>query len=170
MGGVNDTCDHAFITCSLTYVQAESQAVQNDYSAAVNTYKTVIASTGGKDLDLVSGYADVLVDDGKPQQAVDAVKEARDTSGDDEDLAFNLDLVRARILTRWKGHDGEALALLDTLAERRPDDFRVPLAKGLLLKGEGRNGDAQRSFMKARFLAPATSRDALERIIATTKL
>lgn len=48
------------------------------------------------------------------------MKEARDKSGDDDDLAFNLDLVRARILTRWKGHDGEALALLDTLAEVRP--------------------------------------------------
>lgn len=37
--------------------------------AAVATYQTAVAKTKGRDVDLVSGLADVLVDDGKPQQA-----------------------------------------------------------------------------------------------------
>ena len=50
-------------------VQAETQAFQGDFKAAVATYQTVVAKTEGKDVDLVSGLADALVADGKPQQA-----------------------------------------------------------------------------------------------------
>lgn len=50
-------------------VQAETQAYQGEFKAAVATYQTVVAKTKGKDVDLVSGLADALVADGKPQQA-----------------------------------------------------------------------------------------------------
>lgn len=42
---------------------------------------------------------------------------------------------------------------------------RAFLAKGLLLKGNGRAGDAQRMFLQARFLAPAGARAVVDQVI-----
>ena len=50
-------------------VQAETQAFQGEVKAALATYQTAVAKTKGKDVDLVSGLATTLVEDGKPQQA-----------------------------------------------------------------------------------------------------
>lgn len=42
---------------------------------------------------------------------------------------------------------------------------RSYLAKGLLLKGNGRAGDAQRMFLQARYLAPAGALSVVDQII-----
>ena len=60
--------------------------------------------------------SDVLI---IPGQAVEAVKEARQSSGSDADLGVDLDLVLARTFSKWKGHDSEALAIYERLAEVR---------------------------------------------------
>ncbi len=50
---------------------------------------------------------------------MEAVKEARKSSGSDADLGLDLDLVLARTFSKWNGHDSEALAIYDRLAEVR---------------------------------------------------
>ncbi len=50
---------------------------------------------------------------------MEAVKEARKSSGSDADLGLDLDLVLARTFSKWKGHDSEALAIYERLAEVR---------------------------------------------------
>ena len=52
-------------------------------------------------------------------QAADIVSAVRKNSGDDKTVAFDQDLLLARIFARWKGHDAEALAAYDRLAEVR---------------------------------------------------
>ncbi len=49
--------------------------------------------------------------------AVDAVKAARGKA--EGDLAVDLDLLLGRVYSQWKGHDAEALAIYDRLAEVR---------------------------------------------------
>lgn len=49
-------------------------------------------------------------------QAVEAVKAAKQKSKD-AGLAVDLDLLLGRVFSQWKGHNGEALALYDSLAE-----------------------------------------------------
>jgi hypothetical protein len=39
---------------------------------------------------------------------------------DGAELALDLDLLQGRVLSAWRGHNGEALALYDQLAEVRP--------------------------------------------------
>ena len=39
---------------------------------------------------------------------------------DGAELAVDLDLLQGRVLSAWRGHNGEALALYDQLAEVRP--------------------------------------------------
>lgn len=147
---------------------AETQAVQGLKKASLATYEIGNRKAGGQDMDILSGWADVLIAEGRQQQAVDAVKAARKNGGKDKDkdLEFDQDLLLARVFARWKGHNAEALAIYDRLAEEDPGDFRVPLSKGAILKGEGRAGDAARYFMKARYLAPSAARRAVDALIA----
>ena len=50
-------------------------------------------------------------------------------------------------------------------AQEYPDDFRGALARGVYLRNNKKEGDAQRMFMQARFLAPPDVRGVVERII-----
>jgi len=70
-----------------------------------------------------------------------------------------VDDVSARLLlgkayAAWRGHDGDAFAAYDDLIEAYPEDFRGYLAKGVFLKQRGRQGDAERLLLQARFYAP----------------
>lgn len=52
-------------------------------------------------------------------QAVEVVKAARQKA-DAAEVAVDLDLLQGRVLSAWRGHSGEALAVYDRLAEVRP--------------------------------------------------
>lgn len=54
----------------------------------------------------------------------------------------------------WRGHDQDALVAYDTLIGAFPSDFRGYLAKGIFLRDRGRQGDAERMFLQAKFYAP----------------
>jgi tetratricopeptide (TPR) repeat protein len=58
----------------------------------------------------------------------------------------------------WRGHDQDALAAYDTLIRAFPEDFRGYLAKGMFLRDRGRQGDAERMFLQAKFYAPDSMR------------
>lgn len=62
--------------------------------------------------------------------------------------AAALDLLTAKVYSRWRGHDADALATYDALIQRTPDDFRGYLAKGLFLKERGQKADAERMFIQ----------------------
>lgn len=143
---------------------AETQSLQGDLSAAAAAYEIANAKAGGGDIELLSAWTDALLAAGKPQKAVEAVKAAKQKSSD-AGLAVDLDLLLGRVFSQWKGHNGEALALYDSLAEANPNDFRPVLAKSLVLKREGRKGDAARYAMQARYLAPASARQAVEELV-----
>lgn len=145
---------------------AETQAFQGNRKAALETYEIGNRKSNGQNIDILSGWVDVLLAEGRQQQAVDVVKAARKNGQGDKDVAFDQDLLLARVFARWKGHNAEALTIYDRLAEEDPEDFRVPLSKGSILKGEGRAGDAARYFMKARYLAPSAARRAVDAVIA----
>ena len=51
--------------------------------------------------------------------------------------------------------------------QSRPEDFRGFLCKGLLLRELGRQADAQRAFIQARYLAPKETRPVVDSIIAS---
>lgn len=62
--------------------------------------------------------------------------------------------VAGKAYAAWRGHDQDALAAYDTLIGAFPTDFRGYLAKGMFLKERGRQGDAERMFLQAKFYAP----------------
>lgn len=70
-----------------------------------------------------------------------------------------------QVYSQWDRHDGEAMAVFDGLTQKHPEDFRGHLAKGVLLRKEGRKGDAQRAFLQARYNAPPEALNLIEKVI-----
>ena len=72
-----------------------------------------------------------------------------------------------QVYSQWDKHVGEALAVFDGILQKDPQDFRAYLAKGVLLRREGRKGDAQRAFLQARYNAPPEALNLIERVISS---
>ena len=75
--------------------------------------------------------------------------------------------VRMQVYSQWDRHDGDAMAVFDGILQKNPEDFRGYLAKGVLLRKEGRKGDAQRAFLQARYNAPPEALNLIERVISS---
>ncbi|KAL4458116.1 hypothetical protein ABPG75_012981 [Micractinium tetrahymenae] len=134
-------------------VLAEAQAAQAKWGAAAGSYRKAWEAGGRGSLEVLQGLAGVLVADGKEAAAVQAVQAARAEGGSSGVGDAELALLLAKTYAQWRGHVPDALAVYDLLIESRPDDFRAYLAKGLLLKEQGREGDAQRYFIQAKYYA-----------------
>lgn len=79
--------------------------------------------------------------------------------------SLDAQLARGRVLASWPGHSLDAKHLYDGLIEAHPDDARPMLAKGLLLRQQGRGVDADRAFLQARALVPPEQRAGLDAVI-----
>ena len=72
-----------------------------------------------------------------------------------------------QVYSQWDRHDSEAMAVFDGIVQKDPQEFRGHLAKGVLLRKEGRKGDAQRAFLQARYNAPVEALGLVERVISS---
>ena len=71
----------------------------------------------------------------------------------------------AQVYSQWDRHDADALAVYDSIVQKNPLEFRGYLAKGVLLRKQGRKGDAQRAFLQARYNAPPEALNLIEKVI-----
>lgn len=153
---------------------AETRFQLGDYKGTAAAYEKAMAVAPS--IDLLQNLAAAYVNDGKPQAAIDAVKAAGQhlPSNQDELVALGygdseLSLLLGRVYAQWPGHDGQALDIYDKLIQKNPDDFRGYLARGVLFRGEGRQGDAERMFLQARYIAPKESRALVDRVIGPSQ-
>ncbi|KAL0056221.1 hypothetical protein WJX82_008908 [Trebouxia sp. C0006] len=149
---------------------AETRLQLLDYKRTAAAYEQAMAAAPS--IDLLQNLAAAYVNDGKPQSAIDAVKAAgQHLPSSQEELATmgysetEISLLLGRVYAQWPGHDGQALDIYDKLIQKNPDDFRGYLARGVLFRGEGRQGDAERMFLQARYIAPKESRALVDRVI-----
>lgn len=117
------------------------------------------------DFDVVRGLTNALLADKKPDEAVQFLLSARQslntqdpnqTDGSMESQKVDpiqVELLLGKAYSDW-GHVGDAVAVYDQLISAHPNDFRGYLAKGIILKENGKVGDAERMFIQARFFAP----------------
>lgn len=89
-----------------------------------------------EDLGLLKGVAGALVQDGKPELAVQELQgeaewvRARAASGEAAEPgqralgAVEVDLLLAKVYSQWKGHTGDALAVYERVIAENPEDFR----------------------------------------------
>ncbi|KAF5191914.1 Ethylene-responsive transcription factor-like protein [Thalictrum thalictroides] len=75
---------------------------------------------------------------------------------------IQVDLLLGKAYSDW-GHVSDAVSVYDRLISLHPDDFRGYLAKGIILKENGKLGDAERMFIQARFFAPDKAKALVDR-------
>lgn len=146
-------------------VLAETQGALGERGAAVDAYRRAWVASEQGSLEVLTGLTGALVADGKEAEAVDLVRAARDAGGAGLG-STEVELLLGRTYAQWRGHVSDALSTYDNLIQASPEDFRPYLAKGLLLRQEGRLGDAQRFFLQAKYHAPPESRPTVEAVIA----
>lgn len=144
-------------------VLAETQSTIGNTGNAVETYRRAWAASGESNLEILTGLTTALGNDNQSQVAVDLVRSLLSNEAVTKNIGdVELGLLLAKAYSQWRGHIPDALAQYDQLIEKYADDFRPLLGKGLLLRQQGREGDAQRMFIQARYLAPASSRGIVD--------
>ncbi|GAQ86291.1 hypothetical protein KFL_002800210 [Klebsormidium nitens] len=154
---------------------AEVKFAAQDFSGAAYEYRRAIRASPRESLGLLKGLADALVNDKRPNEAVGEILNARErirsgkeTSAGASDAEERIDPVQVELLLAkayqaWN-KTADALSVYDGVIADHLDDFRPYLAKGLLLKQQKQEGEAERNLVKARFLAPEAGKQLIDRL------
>eukprot|EP00252_Welwitschia_mirabilis_P009181 TRINITY_DN2152_c0_g1_i6.p1 TRINITY_DN2152_c0_g1~~TRINITY_DN2152_c0_g1_i6.p1 ORF type:complete len:417 (+),score=109.42 TRINITY_DN2152_c0_g1_i6:70-1320(+) len=154
-----------------------------DYEQSAVAYRTSLKMSDKLLIGSIRGLTNALLAAQKPDQAVqdlltiknqllgqekmgrsnvDTKEKSEQTSKTEEIDPLQIDLLLGKAYSDW-GHIGDALAVYDGLISKYPEDFRGYLAKGILLKNNGKVGDAERMFIQARYFAPKNAKSLVNR-------
>uniref|UniRef100_A0A0A0LE87 ER membrane protein complex subunit 2 n=1 Tax=Cucumis sativus TaxID=3659 RepID=A0A0A0LE87_CUCSA len=163
-----------------------------DYDGSVAAYKSATKLFEDVNFEVLRGLTNSLLAAGKPDEAVQFLLDYRDNlnnvklgEGKEMETKLSIDPVQVDLLlgksySDW-GHVSDAVSVYDQLISSHPNDFRGYLAKvclsfslflslshthdthGIILKENGRSGDAERMFIQARFFAPENAKMLVDR-------
>jgi tetratricopeptide (TPR) repeat protein len=156
-----------------TTMLAQAQAQSGDLTSATQTYQSVLAKEP-TNTEAVQGYIFLLLKQQQTAAALDTLDKAIATAkqknqqqpGSADTLA--LELLSADVyLAQQK--PAEAIALYDRLRKEAPNDFRPAVAKGIVMRNQGKNAEALALFQTASSLAPAQIKDKIQPLIASVQ-
>uniref|UniRef100_A0ACD5TIR6 Uncharacterized protein n=1 Tax=Avena sativa TaxID=4498 RepID=A0ACD5TIR6_AVESA len=144
-----------------------------DYEGSSSSYRNALSSSDSIDFEVLRGLTNSLVAAKKPDQAVEVILSCRRKLNEQSQIPsadrkaandkgaqksqdidpIQVDLLLGKAYSEW-GHIGDAVTVYDKLITEHPEDFRGYLAKGIILKQNGKAGDAERMFIQAKFFAP----------------
>ncbi|XP_020524703.1 uncharacterized protein LOC18437189 isoform X6 [Amborella trichopoda] len=146
-----------------------------EFEGSASAYRLAASITEKTDLEILRRLTNALLAAKKPDEAVQLLLAARDRinidtlipnkrdiPADEQDLPIQVELLLGKAYSDWD-HISDAVAVYDRLISIFPDDFRGYLAKGIILKENGKVGDAERMFIQARFLAPEKAKAVVDR-------
>ncbi|KAM7476182.1 hypothetical protein LguiB_023425 [Lonicera macranthoides] len=152
-----------------------------DYEGSAAAYKSSAMVSKTVDFDVLRGLTNALLNAKKPNEAVQVLLEYRERLNTERSDGVNVgadsssametksqvdpiqvELLLGKAYSDW-GHVSDAVSVYDQLIFSHPDDFRGYLAKGIILKENGKRGDAERMFIQARFFAPEKARVLVDR-------
>lgn len=153
-----------------------------DYEGSSSSYRSALSSSDNIDFEVLRGLTNSLLAAKKPDQAVDIILlcrrklnekgqtgladlEATNDNGRQkpQDIdPIQVDLLLGKAYSDW-GHISDAISVYDKLITDHPEDFRGYLAKGIILKENGKAGDAERMFIQAKFFAPEAAKALVDR-------
>eukprot|EP00250_Pteridium_aquilinum_P012289 c20629_g1_i1 orf=280-1575(-) len=151
----------------------EVQNALGKFAESVISYRKAL-KVSPRSIMLWKGLAEALVLQGKPDMAVEELAAERDrlrsseplvkyeNEDADEATMVQINLLLGKTYVEW-GHISDALAVYDAIIKGNPEDFRGYLAKGILLKDQGQNGEAERMFIQARYFAPESLKLLVDR-------
>ncbi|KAH9668100.1 TPR REGION domain-containing protein [Citrus sinensis] len=145
-----------------------------DYEGSAAAYRVSTMVSKDINFEVLRGLTNALLATKKPDEAVQFLLASRErlSTGKSDDLSVKdgrsgdkketepqkVDPIQVELLLGKAYSDGgqvsDAVAVYDRLISSYPNDFRGYLAKGIILKENGKVGDAERMFIQARFFAP----------------
>lgn len=145
-----------------------------DYEGSAAAYRVSTMVSKDINFEVLRGLTNALLAAKKPDEAVQFLLASRErlSTGKSDDLSVKdgrsgdkketepqkVDPIQVALLLGKAYSDGgrvsDAVAVYDWLISSYPNDFRGYLAKGIILKENGKVGDAERMFIQARFFAP----------------
>lgn len=150
---------------------AQSQQQLKNYDAALNTYQEIIAANPG-DMRILKGMVDLYMNQNRSQAAInlvqntlnEAIKEQSNESASNS--IFNLtslQLLLGEIYSQEERYD-DAIVMYNQAIKGDENDFRPLLAKGILLREQGKENEAQTLFEAAILKAPVQYKEQLKDI------
>ncbi|KAF3959332.1 hypothetical protein CMV_015840 [Castanea mollissima] len=145
-----------------------------DYDGSVAAFKISDMVSKEINFEVLRGLTNSLLAAKKPDEAVQFLlgsRERLNSQNSDskvEETNFQqvdpvqVELLLGKAYSDW-GHISDAVSVYDRLISSHPDDFRGYLAKGIILKENGKVGDAERMFIQARFFAPEEAKALVDR-------
>ncbi|MDJ0659425.1 MAG: tetratricopeptide repeat protein [Crocosphaera sp.] len=150
---------------------AQSQQQLKNYPEALNAYQEIIAANPG-DMRALKGMVDLYLEQNRSQDAISLVQNTLDEAIEEQSKesasqsVFNLtslQLLLGEIYSEQERYD-EALVIYDQAIKGDKDDFRPLLAKGMLLREQGKENEAQTLFKEAILKAPVQYKEQLKDI------
>ncbi|KAI3879382.1 hypothetical protein MKW92_044738 [Papaver armeniacum] len=153
-----------------------------DYEGSAAAYRSSASVSKTLDFEILRGLTNTLLAAKKPDEAVQVLLAARENLNSGNSNGFDaqtvvrgnleqeimkvdpiqVELLLGKAYSDW-GHVSDAVTVYDQLISAHPDDFRGYLAKGIILKQNGKVGDAERMFIQARFFAPEKAKAFVDR-------
>ncbi|HAC64592.1 MAG TPA: cellulose synthase subunit BcsC [Cyanothece sp. UBA12306] len=154
---------------SILLAQAKQQL--KDYEGSAAAYRSIIASNPGE-IRALKGLVDLLLLQSRGQDAINLVQNTlteaseKQSQGSPESNTFDLtslQLLLGEIYSSQNRYD-EAITVYDQAIKTDTDDFRPVLAKGIVLREQGKEEAAQTLFKDAILLAPVQYKEQLKDI------
>ncbi|KAF8007644.1 hypothetical protein BT93_K1595 [Corymbia citriodora subsp. variegata] len=149
-----------------------------DYEGSAAAYRSASKLSTDINFEVLRGLTNALLAAKKPDEAVQLLLASRDlvnskkpnVEADSNTMErskqnvdpIQVDLLLGKAYSDW-GHVSDAVSVYNGLISSHPNDFRGYLAKGIILKENGRAGDAERMFIQARFFAPEKAKALVDR-------
>ncbi|KAF6144290.1 hypothetical protein GIB67_024517 [Kingdonia uniflora] len=153
-----------------------------DYDGSAAAYRSSLSVSKTFSFEALRGLTNTLLDAKRPDEAVKVLLDSRElvnrmrSDSRDGEAGGNgntekdvqkvdptqVDLLLGKAYSDW-GHVSDAVSVYDRLISTQPNDFRGYLAKGIILKENGKAGEAERMFIQARFFAPEKAKPLVDR-------
>jgi tetratricopeptide (TPR) repeat protein len=151
----------------------QAQEKSGDSAAAAQTYRTVLDQQP-TNTEALQRYITLLLQQNQAAQAFDVLQKSIATAKQiNQQQANSADLPAIELLLGdvylAQQKSDAAITLYDRLQKASPNDFRPVVAKGIVLKNQGKNTEALTLFKSAQAIAPAQIKDKIQQLIVSTQ-
>ncbi|MBE9063881.1 lipopolysaccharide assembly protein LapB [cf. Phormidesmis sp. LEGE 11477] len=155
---------------------AQTKQQLNDLEGAAQVYRSVLTQSPGN-VPALEGLVALLLSQGRTEGAVGLLKDTLNTADQNNEISpGSVDKLSVKLLLGQvyveEGNFDQALSIYDeTIADAQAaspsqPDFRPTLAKGLVLKEQGKDEEAQVLFDQAIALAPTQYKDGVRELVS----
>lgn len=149
---------------------AQAKQQIGDKEGAAVAYRSILATRPG-DLKALQGMVTLQINEKRPEAAIGLLQETLSNATQANTIQpGSVDTVAVQVLLgsvhAFQKNYPQAISVYDQAIKKDPQDFRPILAKGMLLKEQGKVEEAKPLFDSASALAPAQYKDEIKKAAA----